>query len=263
MNALVADDDVDTTEGTVVDATGASFPKVNVGAAAAVVVTGADVVSAPKLKLGAGRVEAVSADLEDPNETTAESAVVVVTLGADKVGSLLTTEGDPKLAAPNENGAAAAEGLLAASLSVAPFAPKLNAGAVVVEEATELSEDVTVPASVVPGELNFGTGNPAGAGDDLADESPDRSKVTVAGLIGTFEGRSGLFVIVEMFPLRVFDVEEMFPRENGVDVVTVDSGVDNVAEVNAVTVAEAVSSVVFPSCDFAPKAKGKPPLLES
>jgi len=270
-NGLLADVVVlEPKDGRVVEVAGAVWPKEKLGTTAADVVTVAEVLLATTLKLEAGRVAAASTVLEDPKEKTAEAAVVVATLEAVDVCCVLAA-GDPKLAAPNVKGTAAAAVFPASSLSAAGFAPKLKtAGAAVVEDvvaATELTGtlDVTESASVVSGELNLGTGNPetgATVGLEVAAAvwSPVRLNVTVAGLAGVLDSRSGAFVVEDRLPVIVVE-EEMLPSEKGVEVVTVVSGADvTIDEADADT---ATSSVDFSTVDCPPKANGKPPLLES
>lgn len=82
----------------------------------------------------------------------------------------------------------------------------------------------------------------------------DRLNVTVAGLLTTLETKSGTeLVVVMVLPVLVVEIP---PKDSGVDVVLVDSVAVVVTEVGAVTSEFSVEGLE-------PKAKGKPPLLES
>lgn len=220
--------------------------------------------TAPKLKLGVGRVFAdPEAALEPPNEKTAGAAVAVGPL--EELEAAALTTGDPKLAAPNVKGTAGAAAFSGASLLAAGLAPKLKtagAAAEVVVAAVVAAElagasEIAEFGSVEDVSPKFGTGNPdTGAVVDLVVASA-RLNVTVAGLAGAFATRSGALVVEELLLVTVLEVE-MFPRDRGVEVVVVDSGDDD-----AVLVAAAVTSAVS-AADFDPKANGNPPpLLDS
>jgi len=241
-------------DGTV--AAGAAWPRENVGAVAAVVVAAAD---APKLKLGVGRVFVVSAVLVDPKEKTAGATVVAGTIEAAEL-----TAGAPMLAAPKVKGTDETAALSAVSLLSAGLSAKLKATgvaeAVVVTAVGAIEGTVSVvteSASDEDGKLNLGTGSPGtGAGTVLSATCPlDRLNVTVAGLDGALDNRSGA-VVVEGMPVTVLEVD-MLPRERGVEVVVVDAG-----EIGAGTVTDAETSAVS-AAGFDPKSNGNPPLVES
>jgi len=243
---------VDPNEGTAMVA-GALEKEADAAGAPEVVVA---VSEAPKLKLGVGRVFGESeVTLEPPNEKTAGAAVTVGALEA-----AVLTAGDPKLAAPNVKGTAAAASFSGVCLLAAGLAPKLNTTV----EAAEVVATVVVAAELTgtAGDTESGsdedaTGNPdTGAVGDLAVASV-RLKVTVAGLVGAFATRSGALEVDELLPVTVLEVE-IFPRDRGVAVVVVDAGDDD-----AVLEAFAVTSAVS-AADFDPKANGNPPpLLDS
>ena len=81
------------------------------------------------------------------------------------------------------------------------------------------------------------------------------SHLTVAGLAGALDNRSGA-VVVEGMPVTVLEVD-MLPRERGVEVVVVDAG-----EAVAGIVTDAETSAVS-AAGFDPKSNGNPPLVES
>ena len=237
----------------------------NVGAVTAVVVAAAD---GPKLKLGVGRVFVVSAVLADPKEKTAGAAVVAGTIeeaGTIEVAVTIEaaelTVGAPMLAAPNVKGTDETAAFSAVSSLAAGLAPKLKAtgvaGVVVVTAVGGTVSVVTESSSVDDGKLNLGTGSPGtGAGTVLSAACPlDRLNVTVAGLAGALDNRSGA-VVVEGMPVTVLEVD-MLPRERGVEVVVVDAG-----EAVAGIVTDAETSAVS-AAGFDPKSNGNPPLVES
>ena len=165
------------------------------------------------------------------------------------------------LAAPNVKGTDETAAFSAVSSLAAGLAPKLKAtgvaGVVVVTAVGGTVSVVTESSSVDDGKLNLGTGSPGtGAGTVLSAACPlDRLNVTVAGLAGALDNRSGA-VVVEGMPVTVLEVD-MLPRERGVEVVVVDAG-----EAVAGIVTDAETSAVS-AAGFDPKSNGNPPLVES